>query len=266
MADGRDHGKLDRMGVERTPRRRPPYPARASQGRMSGDRLYPITRTAWEQADDLRRHLRLQFNVPSAAPLGVALAPTRPHIVVSETFLLGSLERLLLNQDPLPLIAPPGTAKADYHRPEIARGLRAPGQGRVAGGKEHQVIEVRARHTHRAGVLHRQPSALLVATQRTAPVAQCRDHQQLRRPSLPFRQRHSPPLLFACARRRSALRAALQMGQFPIWTGRPIETPPRRRLYSCPAPTHSGSAGRLHRRYPRRHAAPSNSAQAISSG
>lgn len=161
---------------------------------MSGDRLRPITRTAWEQADDLRRHLRLQFNVLSAAPLGVALAPARSHLGVSDTFPLGVLERLLLNQDPLPLIAPPGTAEADYHRPEIARGLRAPGQSRVAGGKERRVIEVRARHTHRAGVLHRQPSALLVATQRTAPVAQRRDHQQLRRPSLPFRQRHSPPL------------------------------------------------------------------------
>src|SRR5437667_264091 len=68
-------------------------------------------------------------------------------------------QRILLDEAPMTLVAPPGAAEADDDRRQAARLPRAPRERRVARAEEHEVVEVRAAHAERPGLLHEQEVA-----------------------------------------------------------------------------------------------------------
>jgi len=153
---------------------------------MHGDLLGALRWTTREQPPDLVRHPLLQIVILVRAPGRVALPPVRPGVLVRETRGLRPLERILLHEQPLPLIAPARSTEAHHHRPQAAAGLCASGQRGVAGRQEHQMVHLRARHAHRARVLHDQQPAALCSADRAGEILQRRDHDKLGRTAPAF--------------------------------------------------------------------------------
>ena len=129
MADRGGHGETDRAGVERPTRGAAANPAAVASPGVAGDLLGPNARAAGEEAADLRRHLSLEGDVLLGATKALPLAPPRSRVGVGEAFGLCLLERLLLDQDALALVAPRArlkrTTTAERPLAFLARRVRA---------------------------------------------------------------------------------------------------------------------------------------------
>jgi hypothetical protein len=80
----------------------------------------------------------------------------RPSGRLSVSFALGLFQRRFFDQQPLALIAAPGRAEPDHDRRQLAQLPCAPGQLRVPGTQEHQVVQTGAAHAPWFVVLHDQ--------------------------------------------------------------------------------------------------------------
>jgi len=82
---------------------------------VTSDLLGPISRTTREEANDLLHHLSLKGEVVLGTTRALSLAAPRASVGVGEALGLRPLERLLLDQDALTLVALPRPAEADDH-------------------------------------------------------------------------------------------------------------------------------------------------------
>ena len=145
---------------------------------MASDLKRSLLRTAWKQRGNLGRHSRLQFKIILGAPERVALAASGPQLGISKALGFGLIERRLLHEEALALIAPARAAEAHRDRAKPTRSLGAPGQRRIAGGQEHEMIHVGARQAQRSSVVHGQERAGRAA-RGTAPVLERHHYDEL---------------------------------------------------------------------------------------
>src|SRR5437879_7748231 len=136
VPDGRDHGAGDGTLVQRPARRRAPHSTAPPRARVPGNLLRAPGRAAREESEDLLRHPRLEVEVLHPTPLLGTLPTALADLLVREALLLGSLQRRLLDQDALPLVASAGAAEPDYHGGEPALLLGPPAERWVARGQE----------------------------------------------------------------------------------------------------------------------------------
>jgi hypothetical protein len=123
---------------------------------VAGDGLGALRRAAGEQPGDHSGHPRLELEILRGAARSLAFAAASPRLLVHQTFPLGTRERVLLDQDPLALVASARAAEAHHDRGQPARPLGAPCQRRVAGSQEDKVVHVGAGHAQRTGSLRDQ--------------------------------------------------------------------------------------------------------------
>src|SRR6266511_5230069 len=105
VAHGGGDGERDRLRGESAPRRAPPHAPAAAGASVAGDRLGALARTAGIEPLDLAGHPLLELDVLGLSPHRLALPAPDSRLRVGQAFPLGALERLLLDQDPLPLVA-----------------------------------------------------------------------------------------------------------------------------------------------------------------
>jgi hypothetical protein len=140
MSNGSCDGQLDRPRIERPTRGGAAYPSAATGRGASGDLLRTRCWATREQPRDLARHPFLQIEILLRTPRGLSRPPARPRFLVGETRRLGLIERVLLDEDSLPLITPARAAEANHDCPQATAGLRAPGQRRVARRQIHEMV------------------------------------------------------------------------------------------------------------------------------
>ena len=115
----------------------------------------------------------------------VPLPSTSPHLGVGEALDFGKLDRLGRGQDALAFVALARPAPPHNNGRESAGLLRAPGQRRIARRQENEMPEVGAVQAQWAGILHEQQVAG-AATRRARPLFNRRDHDEIRRSTLPL--------------------------------------------------------------------------------
>jgi len=180
------HGERDRSLVQAAARRGPPDPSASAHGGVPGDGLCPLPRAARVQPCDLLGEALPQFDILAGASLPVAFAAAHPDILVVQALLLGRIQRGFLDQQPLPLVPLARPAPPDHHGRQPAALLGPPGERRVPGRKEHQVVHVGAGQAQRPFVVHDEQAAGAVAL-RAGPVLDRHDHDQVRRGGLSLR-------------------------------------------------------------------------------
>jgi hypothetical protein len=115
VANRRGDGKLKRSRIEGPASGAAAHSAAATLARVTSDLLGPIGGTAREEAHEFLRHLSLEGEVVLGATTALSLAAPGPSVSVGEAFLLRPLERFLLDQDALTLVALPRPAEANDH-------------------------------------------------------------------------------------------------------------------------------------------------------
>ncbi len=95
-------------------------------------RAISLARAAWEQTQDLRLHALVKIKILLGSPQRVALAAAGSSLLVGQAVGLGALERVRLDEDPLPLVALAGAAEAHHDRRQAARCSRAAHERRVS--------------------------------------------------------------------------------------------------------------------------------------
>ncbi len=120
-----------------------PHPPASAHRRMRRDRLGPIGRAPGKQPPDLLGERLREPLVLRGPPPGVPHPASAPGLRVRQTPLLGPCECLLLDEQPLPLVAAVAPVEAHHHRRERARLPGPPRQRGVAPRQEHQMPEVR---------------------------------------------------------------------------------------------------------------------------
>jgi len=138
--------------------------------------------TAGEQLADGGRRPAGQIVVLFDAALVGALAPGGPQVGVCQACRFGFLERGLLDQQALALVAAPRTAEADHHGRKSAVLPGAPGECGIPAGQIGEMIEIGAPQAMRAPAFHGKQVALpqLLAALGTLGVAEDgEDHQVL---------------------------------------------------------------------------------------
>ena len=81
-------------------------------------------------------------------------------------------EGVFFDKNALPFVAAPGATESHHNRSESACFLCPPGEGRVAGSQEDQLVEIGALEAQRSVSLHEQQVTGAVAF-RAAPLLQC---------------------------------------------------------------------------------------------
>jgi hypothetical protein len=180
MAHGCHDGQHDRLLIQRPARRRTAHPAAAAQAGVPGDRLGPRWRAAGKQPQDLLRHAGGELDVLGGPALPVPFPAADPGILVGQALLLRLLQRLLLDQQALPLVPLAGPAPPHHHRRQPAGLLRPAGQRGIPGRQEHQVVHVGAGQAQRAGAVHDQQVTGALAL-RALPVPHRLDDHKVRR-------------------------------------------------------------------------------------
>jgi nitrogen regulatory protein PII len=96
---------------------------------------------------------------------------------IGEALSLRPLERQLLDQEALALVAPARPAEPDDDRAQGRVRAGAPGQGRIAAGEEDEVIEIRAGEAQGPVAFHLQklPPGQLAPALRAGRVANDRE-------------------------------------------------------------------------------------------
>ena len=144
VPDMGDHRQTHRFFVQPFCRCRPADPAAVFPTRMFG--YLPLSSGGTSRkhfshpSGELSHVLTVQLLSPRRFPF---LAPC-PDLAVRQAFLLRLCQGRGFNQQPLPFIPFPGLAPFQDHGGQDRMLPGAPGQGRVAGGKIDQVIQVRA--------------------------------------------------------------------------------------------------------------------------
>lgn len=117
----------------------------------------------------------MQLNVILGAPPGVPFAASGPQLGISKTFGFGLIERRLLDEKSLALIAPARATEAHHNCGKPTGSLRPPGQRRIAGRQEHEMTHVGAGQAERSSVVHSQQRAS-IAARSAAPVFEGHHH------------------------------------------------------------------------------------------
>src|SRR5207244_8063074 len=128
VPDGGDYRELDGIRVGGPADGAASDASATAFGGVTGDRRRARRGAAGKQAHDRGREALAQVGVLAEAPLRVALTPSRPRLLVRQALPLGTPERLLLDEDALPLVASPGPAEPYDDGREPARPLGTPGK------------------------------------------------------------------------------------------------------------------------------------------
>jgi len=114
----------------------PDAPAAAAPG-VHGDRLRAVSRASREQPSDLRSKLALELHILAGPALLFSLAPARAEVLVGQALGFCLLERGVLDEHSLALVALARTAEANDDCREAAVLARTSRDRRIAGPEEH---------------------------------------------------------------------------------------------------------------------------------
>ena len=181
MTHGGNDGERHRFVIQGAGGSRPTDTPAATAPGVHRDRLRPVSWAVREQAEDLRREIALELHVLAGAPLLFSLAPARAKVLVGQALGLGLLERLLLDEHSLTLVASARAAEADDDRGETAVLACATCERGIARPEEHEVVHVRAGKAVRTSVPHHKQIAALGAAAYAGPVFQRRHRDQVTR-------------------------------------------------------------------------------------
>lgn len=174
------YGEVQRLRVEIAPSRGATDPPAAPSEGVVGDLLGSILGAAGVVAQDLGYRPLLEFRVSLSPALLFAQLTPRSRLLVRQAFALGAVERILLDQDTLPLVPAPGSAEAHDHRREDACPFRPARERGVAGRQVDEMVEVGAAQAEGTSIVHRQEVAGAGALG-AGPALQRRDHHQVLR-------------------------------------------------------------------------------------
>jgi len=132
VADGRGDGQFERLLLECAPGGGSSDASAAAGRGVPGDRLRALAGASGIQVGDRGCHLGLQLEVLARSSYGIAFATTGARRLVGEALGFRLLERRLLNQDALALVAAAGTTEPHNHRRQPAAAPCTPGQRGVA--------------------------------------------------------------------------------------------------------------------------------------
>ncbi len=180
VSNGGGYGEVQRLRVEIAPGSASADAPAASREGVVGDLLGSILRTAGVVAQDLGHRPLLECRVCLSPALPFAQLAPRSRLLVRQAFALGAVERILLDQDTLPLVPAPGSAEAHDHRREEACLFRPARERGVAGRQVDEMVEVGAAQAEGTSIVHRQEIAAAGALC-TGPALQRRDRHQVLR-------------------------------------------------------------------------------------
>ena len=113
---------------------------------MFGDHPLLVRRTPGKQFPDAVRERADVFHIQFLPMFGRALASQSTSLGVGQTLPFGLRERLFFHQHTLPFVPLARTAETNHHCPERRVAAGSSRERSVSASKEHQVIEIGARH------------------------------------------------------------------------------------------------------------------------
>lgn len=144
MANMSGDGQTDSPFIEILRSRRAPNTAAVLQAGVLGDGAFRAGRAVHEQRSNLLCKSLHIFAVEFDAPLRLPLSTTFARVTISQTFVFGALQSLLLDQNTLPLVAAAGAAPLENNGRQPRVLSCAARQRGIAGRQEVKVVEVGA--------------------------------------------------------------------------------------------------------------------------
>src|ERR1700730_12664511 len=144
MADGGDDGGRECVLFKRPSCGCASYSTTASGGGMLGDGICLLPRAARKQFLQGICHASGEIAVLFGAPRLLPSAPDGAPISVFEALVFSALQRGILHQNALALVAPPRPAEANHHSGKSAVLFGASRKGSVATAEVDKMIEIGA--------------------------------------------------------------------------------------------------------------------------
>ena len=139
---------------------------------MGRDHPGPLGWTAREEPNDFFGQRVREGFVLDRSVFGFAQAASGPRLFVHQTGSFGLGQCLFLDENPLALVATPRATEPHHDGGKSTRLLRSPGECRVTGGLEDELVEIRTHETQGSVALHEQQVAGAGAF-RADPLLEC---------------------------------------------------------------------------------------------
>ncbi len=139
------HGQIDGLVGKVLGRRRPPDPAAILQTCVFRNHHFSSGRASRVEFPHADRKPGNVFVVELCSIFGLPLAPPRADLSVGQALPLGLLQRLILDQQPLPFVPFASLAPFEHDRRQSRVLSGPPRHGRVAGGQKDEMVKIGTR-------------------------------------------------------------------------------------------------------------------------